>query len=919
MAFENNQPTFTYIKWSGVIVTYNQVMYPVQNAYSCMKYIYWESDNPYMFRESNVRLKESEFRYLVAINDKGIYTIIPQDNILVIFDGENPSLITEHIWGLHETNKETGNKFVAIEQNIEGIKQTVGTTNENLGNLTEKVSQIEQTATEIDLSVKELSREYDDNKALQKLREDVNISIIDINSSLGVFKSKINEYFKDNEIDSLEGLEIESHIEILNDRREKLFVEIDKVISLVETQEDTSRVLELNNKKNAVDVAITNLINLINTAISDNTIVPSEATLITDAFGKCNVEINKLKNTVDEVIFLGSGGKITEELANINIKSDEIALSVSKVEETVKNDTEFIKGELVEQIKDVNNALGSLESTMNGAFLDGALSEAEKISIRQNLQTLSNEKTDVDKQYEVVYANENLIGTAKEELKTSYDNYIEKYNSLISTINGILNKEDLVNEDDKTNLDNAFSEHRVALGGYTEKVNSAIDSIAKKISEDKANTVDKKYADILLTPDGIVNRVGRVETTTTSQGTRLSSAESEIRQLADKITSTVTIDDVKSVIEQSPTEIKYGFNDISDYVTIGTYGLTVNRGAIACHTLTTPSGEDPIIKLFPNGGESCSIDATLRYETGGIGDSIRLKWNAGNYLRVSDGNCAFHMDGTQKFSFYSSSNSDYIRTTKGEIGCSSSGLLYQNKYLAFSDHTHTGYALSSHNHGWSDISGKPSSFTPSGHQHNGLSGGSYGTYIDSGGYMYPSGNIWFGNSSGTRWSRVACNDLYYYNYSTSSTRQIKSDIEYLYRKELRTTYSNDFKIERNIEREDFYSLFKDINFTTFIYDVKKGETGEQTVNRIDNGEDLTCGFIMEDLEEIENPVVPLIVKQEYDMEGNPVTEGVNQKRIDMNSYNNSIAIALQVAIEKIESQSLQIEELRKEIEILKNR
>ena len=909
MGIHNNFPAPSWVKLDGISVVKGEEVYIVSDFKTNLKYIYWSSDTPNQLTASNVMLNRTATRFLIVVNNKGECVLVPNEEITVSFDGNSVGAINEHIWGLYEKDEEYGDRFVSVEQNIEGITQTVGETKEELGKVTEQVAKVEQKADSIDMSVKSLDREYNNNKEMQELRENVNKSIIKVNSAVGLFKAKVTEVFKDNEVSEDESVEIQAQIGILEDNKLKVLDQVDRVISLMEAEGNQPEVTKLSSQKQAFINAIDNVITLVNTSISDKVIVPSEITAVTDAFGKASLAVNTLKNTLDEIIFLGTGGTISEELARIGMKSDEIVLSVNKVEQKVDNDTAFIKNELVGQIKDVSDALNGLEDTMNGSFLDGVLSESEKIALKKNLDILATEKLDIDKQFESIYNNVDLTGEPKTALKTSYDTYTQRYTGLVEVINTVINKEGNIDIVDQSNVNRCIIAHREALGEFSTKANSAIDAIAGN----KANTVDKKYSEILLTPDGIVNRVGRVESKANSNGNRIDSAESRIEQLADRVTSTVTVNDVKSIIEQSPTEIRYGFNDISDYVTIGTYGLTVNRGAIACHTLTTPPGEDPIIKLFPNGGESCSIDATRQYETGGKGSSVRLKWDAGNYLRVSDGNCAFHMDGTQKFSFYSSPNADYIRTTKGEIGCSSSGLLYQNKHLAFSDHTHADYAPSSHSHGWSDISGKPSSFTPSGHQHNGLSGGSYGTYIDSGGYMYPSGNIWFGNSSGSRWSRIACNDLYYYNYSTSSTKQIKSDIEYLKRKELRTSYStatvNDFKIEKNLEREDFYNLFKDINFTTFIYDVKKGETGEQTLDRVHDGENLTCGFIMEDLEEIENPVVPLIVKQEYDMEGNPITEGVNQKRIDMNSYNNSLAIALQVAIEKIETLEQRVKEL----------
>lgn len=543
MGVHNNFPAPSWIKLDGISVTKGEEVHIVSDFKTNLKYIYWSLDTPKQLTASNVMLNRSSSRFLIVVNNKGECILVPNEGITVSFDGNSVEAINEHIWGLYEKNEEYGDRFVSVEQNIEGITQTVGQTKEELGEVTEQVSKIEQKTESIDLSVKNLNREYNEDKETQELRENVNKSIIDINSAVGLFKSKITETFKDNEISENENTEIQAQINILEDRKIKVVDQVDKVIALIDTPENQLDTSRLTSQKQVFISAIGNLVTLVNNVISDKVIVPTDVAIITSAFGSASVEINTLKNIIDEIIFLGVGGTISEELARIGVKSDEIVLSVNKIEENNQN------------------------------------------SIKE---------------------------------------------------------------------------------------------------------VDKKYSEILLAPDGIVNRVGKVETKTDSNSNRLTSAESEIRQLSNQISFTVTEGEVKSIIEQSPDEIRYGFNDISDYVVINRNGLTVNRGSIACNILTTPPGEDPIIKLFPNGEESCSIDATYQYETGGKGSSIRLKWDRGNYVRIGSGNCGIHLDGEQKFSFYSSSTADTIRTTKGEVSCTNSGLKYNGSLLSREGHTHTG-------------------------------------------------------------------------------------------------------------------------------------------------------------------------------------------------------------------------------------
>ena len=46
----DNSPTSHYIRLTGIIVTYNDKIYNVEDFYTDKKYIYWEADNPYVLK-----------------------------------------------------------------------------------------------------------------------------------------------------------------------------------------------------------------------------------------------------------------------------------------------------------------------------------------------------------------------------------------------------------------------------------------------------------------------------------------------------------------------------------------------------------------------------------------------------------------------------------------------------------------------------------------------------------------------------------------------------------------------------------------------------------------------------------------------------------------------------------------------------
>ena len=551
MGISNNAPTMSYIHISGTSVVWNNETYMVQDFATNKRYIYWNADTPHQLNASNVMPNRSTKQYLVIVNDNGMHSLVPStsDDFSISFEGNSNQAIKDRIFGLYEKNEEFGDKFVAIEQDIDGIRSIVGETEETTdGTLIDRMSKIEQRADEINLSVEEVSKKYNDDKEINELRESLNSSVIKLNSALGTFKSELTDYFKNNEISSEEKTKIKTQLEVLTNRKITLEGYVNTVRLIAEKNNQTQDVVALDSAKKSLQTAHDNLHNNINNAVIDNIITPTENTIIIDSFAKYNLKINELKNTCDDIIILGVGGVITEELANISIKSNEIKLSVSKVEEDFKNDMsiqklelEKAKEELQNEVSDVSDSVNDLSDTMHGAFQDGILSESEKIAIRQNLSILASEKSDIDKQYTTIYANADLTGTPKTNLKTAYDNYVVAYNSLISTINTILGKSSTVNSTDRNNLTNAFNTHNSKLGLYTVSANNALDSIAAKKAQNESSKIDKKYADIILTPEtGILSKVEHFNKQINGDGgisERLQIAEEQITDEA--ITQTV--------------------------------------------------------------------------------------------------------------------------------------------------------------------------------------------------------------------------------------------------------------------------------------------------------------------------------------------------------------------------------------------
>ena len=133
-------------------------------------------------------------------------------------------------------------------------------------------------------------------------------------------------------------------------------------------------------------------------------------------------------------------------------------------------------------------------------------------------------------------------------------------------------------------------------------------------------------------------------------------------------------------------------------------------GTIACDTLTTPVGHDPVINLF---GKECKIDARSSDESN-YGTAIRLKYDDDNYYYVGNNIASVYLNGNQAFTFVNNGNYAMITAQGGDLACLEMGrnyLAYNGMGVSLANHKHTIY--------WDGITNKPSTFPPSTHNHNG--------------------------------------------------------------------------------------------------------------------------------------------------------------------------------------------------------
>lgn len=436
MGIHNNTPNFTWISIKGLNIQKGDNFYSVADIKTEMEHLYWELDNPTVLRPSNINLGTSGARYLLYRNNSGEVIEVPNDELVITYsDGEGNPVFEEKVISITEKLDDSNKKIVQLEQNMDGFKQTVGDwkVSED-GTIKENITKIVQTNKNIDLKVQDVTKSFNENKAIDDLKQKFIKSVLDFNSQIGITDSLLYSYYKDKVITDEEEKNIQSLLSSLDVKRSDVILQTNEFIKFAEINKQTSEKDAMISERNKYDDSVTNLINYVKTAITDRVTTTIDITGMVSGMSKCSTTVNSLKDTVNDFLFLGSGGKIIDEMARIGIKSNELTLQVSSTEELVKTALGVEKNLLQSQISDYATASEDLKYKIGIYSPDGATDADEIKSINDAIAKLLNERNDISTKYNSLYNNKYLTTNGKNQIKTSYDLFIAKSDECMKKI-----------------------------------------------------------------------------------------------------------------------------------------------------------------------------------------------------------------------------------------------------------------------------------------------------------------------------------------------------------------------------------------------------------------------------------------------------------------------------------------------------
>ena len=341
-----NFPTFGYITWQGLIITSeDNTPYVINDSNTSCKYVYWEAGSPYTLKASDERLSTGASRYLIYFNDNGVPTEPPQDKISIQYRESSGGLIKKITGQFNELD----GKYYAIKQDVDGLEQLIGSSGETEdGSLIDRLNKIEQTAEGTKETITSLETRYNTDEEGERLRDNITSSLIAMMTSLSEYQNVVSNVCEDLEITVEEKLAI-------TQAQTNILTEINKVEGfhniLLEKIEDVEVEQMLHTRLEALKDSVDDLNLIVLDSISDNTIVPSEITIMLNMFGTVGVKANDYKETLSQAIVLGVGGEVISSAFSTIKTANGFTQSVSRVREEMGEVVEDTKT-LIEQTAD---------------------------------------------------------------------------------------------------------------------------------------------------------------------------------------------------------------------------------------------------------------------------------------------------------------------------------------------------------------------------------------------------------------------------------------------------------------------------------------------------------------------------------------------------------------------------------------
>ena len=393
---------------------------------------------------------------LIALKAEKTYVDSETGKIYEKYDGEI-KVMADDI-ALRVTYEDFNTESQALEKRLE---TKIELTEENINlSVSEQVNTINAAIEAAQTAIGEA----------EEATKDVADSVISLNDY-------VDGAFKDGVIEDAEAKAIEKYINTVNSIKK----DVDSTYATLydNLYLDGDPKTNLYNAKKTFDSAISSLIDIINSVISDQKVTETEKNSVDSKFDAFNNAYAGLATSIES-----ANKSIQDKLKGYS----DSALAAANAANTAASNAQDSADAAGQSVTDLSDEIKT-------TFKDGILTDAEKISIGKYLNTVDSTMSDVEATYTKLYANTYLEGTPKSNLKTAYDNLNSAYDSLVAAIEDAT-ADSTASETEFAAVNTKFTTFNSRLSTFKTSIESANKSIQDKLKELADDGISKVQSEL---------------------------------------------------------------------------------------------------------------------------------------------------------------------------------------------------------------------------------------------------------------------------------------------------------------------------------------------------------------------------------------------------------------------------------------
>ena len=501
MAIENNTPTKSYIYIKDLSIKYDEQLFPINNIYTKDNYIYWKIKDANLLTSSNMLNEENLI--LIIKNVDGVSFIYPTELIELLFDGYNNKTISQKIKEVNEDNKQYKKQLEITQESVES-----------------------------------LSEEYKQNLSYDEIKELLNTSIINVNSSIIDIKSILINYLNDEEFTSGEKSDVNYRMNNVNNKFIEMLGYSDALIDLLADSNSNVDTSTMTENKLILEKMLADLVTEINVVTEDEKtkITLEDISGIISDITSLLIQLSTFKDSCDLVLnigtdgskILGSGGTISNQVYNTNQRIDTLVNNMNDLQVSLVNSFAKEQQTIQEYFNiDQNNSNKMLFITNAILNTEGRLTETQWNTLATYANEMINMLSKIEASYLSYYNNDKLSDGSKTLLKQLFDDFKIKHTNYTNSIL-IDMKDRLFSMEERKIFNVRLTEYRESRSKLNAQIIVCINEINSATNDLNFQQIESRLNEKIL---DIQNQINEVKTDITNIKSRLTDIESRLDNL----------------------------------------------------------------------------------------------------------------------------------------------------------------------------------------------------------------------------------------------------------------------------------------------------------------------------------------------------------------------------------------------------